>query len=279
MKKTERIQIAKNTLEIIEQGHLTNPKGITISIKEPMQKCIESSIHYTAESFEDVGKKIAPIPAASKAPTMFDVLDATTLEAAHQLTREGVTDIVALNFASAKNPGGGFLNGSQAQEESIARSSGLYPCLIKNFEMYQTNRNHGSCLYTDNMIYSPGVPVLKDDDGELLDTPYLLSIITSPGVNAGAIKKNEPHNVSQIEPVMISRIEKVLSVALVHGHKNIILGAWGCGVFENEPNDIAHYFALHLKEGRFKNQFERVVFAIKSKEERFIGPFRKLFLE
>lgn len=278
MKKTERIQIAKNTLEIIEQGHYTNRKGVTVSIKEPMQKCIESSILYTAVSFEDVGKKIAPILTASKAPTMFDVLDATTLEAAHRLTREGVTDIVALNFASAKNPGGGFLNGSQAQEESIARSSGLYPCLIKNSEMYRINRNHGSCLYTDNMIYSPDVPVLKDDDGELLDAPYLLAIITSPGVNAGAIKRNEPHNVSHIEPVMISRIEKVLSVALVHGHKNIILGAWGCGVFENEPNDIANYFALHLKEGRFKNRFERVIFAIKSKEERFIGPFRRLFI-
>ncbi|MBT1699636.1 TIGR02452 family protein [Fulvivirgaceae bacterium PWU4] len=226
MKKTERIQIAKNTLEIIEQGHYTNRKGITISIKEQMQKCIESSIHYAAESFDDVREKIAPILATSKTPTRFDVLDATTLDAAYKLSMEGITDIVGLNFASAKNPGGGFLNGSQAQEESIARSTGLYPCLIKNFEMYQVNRNHGSCLYTDNMIYSPDVPVLKDDDGELLDTPYLLSIITSPAVNAGAIKRNERHNVSQIEPVMISRIEKVLSVALVHCHKNLILGAW-----------------------------------------------------
>jgi uncharacterized protein (TIGR02452 family) len=279
MKKTERIQIAKNTLEILEQGHYTNLKGTTISIREPVQKCIESSILYTADLFDDVAKKVAPILAASKTPTRFDVLDATTLEAAHHLTREGITDIIALNFASAKNPGGGFLNGSQAQEESIARSSGVYPCLIKNFEMYQTNRGHGSCLYTDNMIYSPAVPVLKDDDGELLEAPYLLSIITSPAVNAGAIERNEPHNVSQIEPVMISRIEKVLSVALVHSHKNIILGAWGCGVFENEPEDIARYFALHLKEGRFKNQFDRVIFAIKSKEERFISPFRKLFSE
>jgi hypothetical protein len=49
------------------------------------------------------------------------------------------------------------------------------------------------------------------------------------------------------------------------------------GAFENDPGDIASYFALHLIEGQFKNRFDRVVFAIKSKEERFISPFKRLF--
>jgi uncharacterized protein (TIGR02452 family) len=66
-------------------------------------------------------------------------------------------------------------------------------------------------------------------------------------------------------------------VALINGHRKIIVGAWGCGVFENNPEDIARYFEFHLKRGRFSNQFERVVFAIKSKEERFITPFKNLF--
>jgi uncharacterized protein (TIGR02452 family) len=220
MKKTERIQIAKNTLDILEAGYYKNAKGITIAIKEEQQKSVEASIHCTDELHENVHNKAMTILSMPEGiPTRFDVCDATILEAAYQLNNDGAANIVCLNFASAKNPGGGFLNGSQAQEESLARSSGLYPCLIKNFDMYHINRDHGSCLYTDNMIYSPEVPVLKDDDGELLDAPYFLSIITSPAVNAGAIKRNEPENISQIEPVMINRIAKVLSLALAHEHK------------------------------------------------------------
>jgi len=70
-----------------------------------------------------------------------------------------------LNFASAKNPGGGFLGGGSAQEESLARSSGLFPCINQMQQMYETNRAYRSCLYTDHMIYSPRVPVFRDDEG------------------------------------------------------------------------------------------------------------------
>jgi uncharacterized protein (TIGR02452 family) len=275
--KTERIKIATNTLEILDRGHYTNSKGITISIKDEVKTSIESSFLYTPHALDLLNEKISTILAEIITSTRFDVVNATTLQAAQELSSEGATDILVLNFASAKNPGGGFLNGSQAQEESIARSSGLYPTLLKNSEMYRVNKAHGSCLYTENMIYSPSVPVLKDDDGKLLDSPYLISVITSPAVNSGAIKRNEPENIRKIEPVMIGRIEKVLSVAVAHGHKNIILGAWGCGVFENDPQLIATYFGLHLIEGRFKNKFNRVIFAIKSNDERFIAPFKRLF--
>ena len=66
------------------------------------------------------------------------------------------------------NPGGGFLSGSQAQEESLARATALYPCLAQMTEMYETNRQLNSPLFTDNMIYSPEVPVFRDDDDILL---------------------------------------------------------------------------------------------------------------
>lgn len=172
------------------------------------------------------------------------------------------------------NPPGGFLGGSQAQEESLARSSGLYPCLTRYMEMYDTNRQYPSCLYTDQMIYSPDVPVLKNDAGMLLDKPYVLSFITSPAVNAGAVQENEPQHIDRIALVMRDRIRKVLSVALHQGHTTLVLGAWGCGVFRNEPRDVAAYFSEHLTNGgMFAHCFERVVFAIKSREERFIAPF------
>jgi uncharacterized protein (TIGR02452 family) len=71
---------------------------------------------------------------------------------------EGVDDPVVLNFASARNVGGGFLNGARAQEEDLARSCGLFRCLETQPEYYEVNRRTASLLYTDHIIYSPRVP-------------------------------------------------------------------------------------------------------------------------
>jgi uncharacterized protein (TIGR02452 family) len=171
--------------------------------------------------------------------------------------------VLALNFASAKNPGGGFLNGSQAQEESLARASGLYACISPHRAMYEANRRCPSCLYTDHIIYSPDVPVFRDDADALLDEPYLVSFLTAPAVNAGVVRAREPQNATRIEAVMLGRVEKVLAVAAVNGHDALVLGAWGCGVFGNEPEQVAGWFAAHLTgTGRFRAAFRRVVFAV-----------------
>jgi uncharacterized protein (TIGR02452 family) len=278
MKKTTRILIAEDSLRIIKQGHYVNAQGKTVSTQEDQQRSVASSIHYTEPLLDAVAAQVdSLLVTPPTGTTHFEVTGATSLEASQQLVVAGSPSVMCLNFASAKNPGGGFLNGSQAQEESIARSSGLYESITHHMSFYQTNRALDTCLYTDAMIYSPDVPVWKDDDGNALDNYYKLSIITSPAVNAGAVTRNEPNNIIHLAPVMLRRMEKVLAVSLLHGHKTLVLGAWGCGVFQNDPEDVAGYFAQHLKDGKFKNRFERIVFAIKSNEERFIEPFRRHF--
>lgn len=166
-----------------------------------------------------------------------------------------------LNFASARNPGGGFLGGSQAQEESLARSSGLYPCLMAQFALYEFNRGNPSCLYSDWMIYSPGVPVFRNDDGVLLDAPYDATFLTAPAVNAGAVRQNEPDAVGRIDATNRERARKLLWIANHHGHRTLILGAWGCGVFRNDPRAMAGMFA-DLLHGEFAGCFDRVVMAV-----------------
>jgi uncharacterized protein (TIGR02452 family) len=86
---------------------------------------------------------------------------------------------VALNFASATSPGGGFLSGARAQEECLARCSGLYACLADN-PMYGFHRARRDALYSDYAVYSPDVPVFRSEDpaGTLLDEPWLCSFIT-----------------------------------------------------------------------------------------------------
>ncbi|MCA8990132.1 MAG: TIGR02452 family protein, partial [Planctomycetaceae bacterium] len=168
---------------------------------------------------------------------------------------------------------------AQAQEESLARSSALYDSLISQSDYYDANRACGTCLYTDHMILSPHVPVFRHDSGELRDEPYLLSFLTSPAVNAGAIKKNERPKIPQIRAVMARRIQYVLNVALENQYKTLVLGAWGCGVFRNDPAEIAELFSESLlNDPRYQNRFRKVTFAVLDNEqEKIIAPFRERF--
>ena len=68
----------------------------------------------------------------------------------------------------------------------------------------------------------------------------------------------------------------MLAVALKNGHSNLVLGAWGCGVFGNDPQDIATYFH-EVIDIYFRNKFKRIVFAVYTNNDRLIQPFYDLF--
>lgn len=184
---------------------------------------------------------------------------------------------VALNFASARHPGGGFLGGARAQEESLARASALYACLNGN-PLYAWHESHRDPFYTDYAIYAPDVPVFREESGVLLDEPYLCAFITCPAVNARVALERDPGCRPAIRAAMARRIERVLAIAAAHDHAHMILGAWGCGVFGNDPREIASLFHSALN-GPFREVFAGVVFAIldRSSERRFIGPFEQVF--
>jgi uncharacterized protein (TIGR02452 family) len=280
--RTTRAQIANETVTILKQGHYTNPGGQRVHLRDELEAARSGSVLYRPDDFDDVFRRCDKVlrGRGNHPPVAFEVVNETTLHAARRLLEEGATRVLALNFASARNPGGGFLKGSQAQEESLARASGLYACLTARWEMYEANRQHPSCLYTDHMIYSPDVPVFRDDADALLEQPYPVSFLTAPAVNAGAVRKNEPEKVIQIESVMDDRIEMVLAVAVAHGHEVLVLGAWGCGVFGNDPDEVAAGFAWHLTgDGRFRTAFRRVVFAVldRTADESVLRPFVRQF--
>ncbi|MEM7368685.1 MAG: TIGR02452 family protein [Bacteroidota bacterium] len=273
MKRSNRREIARDSLKIIEAGQYQLNDGRIVSIRSAQEAAEAATIVYTSEELEGMRKTLPSFNFS----TEYRVVADTTFDATRQLIQEGRDNPYALNFASAKNPGGGFLNGSQAQEESLARASGLYPCLLTaQHAYYELHRNTRSCMYTDTMIYAPLVPIFKDEKGNLLPELLTASILTSPAVNAGVVRRKEPDRVGEIVDVMRIRIEKVLSVAAHHGHRTLILGAWGCGVFRNDPEEIAELFQEAL-QGPFAGMFELVVFAVYARDERFISPFRRLF--
>jgi uncharacterized protein (TIGR02452 family) len=200
--------------------------------------------------------------------TRFEVNNETTFQALSWLAESGSGHLACLNFASARNPGGGFLKGSVAQEEALACASGLYPCLLSAQNYYERNRENRSALYLDLAIFSPHVPFFRDDAGTLLARPLLASIITAPAPNAGAIGQNEPGNLRHVEPTLRRRAELVLRIATAHQVQRIVLGAWGCGVFRNEPSTVAKIFADLIKApGTFAGVFAEVVFAVYDRSE------------
>lgn len=265
--------IAEDTLKIIDTGYYINHKNEKVEVKQLTDNAVNGTQLYTPAQLEELTEKWHP---AKTFTTQFEVTAETTLNAVRKLATE-TKDILCLNFASAKNPGGGFLGGAVAQEESIARASALYPCLLTAPGYYQFHRSQRTCLYSDHMIYSPAVPVFKHENGSLMHEAVNTSIITSPAVNAGVVRRNEPGNSDKILPAMKNRMEKMLSLCASRKHTNLVLGAWGCGVFQNEPEEIAELFEYFLK-GKFAGAFQRVTFAVKSNNEKFINPFRKRFL-
>jgi uncharacterized protein (TIGR02452 family) len=178
------------------------------------------------------------------------------------LWETGKTGVVALNYASAKNPGGGFLTGAKSQEEDLARCSALYECLLPQTEYYEANRAYRSTLYTDYMIYSPGVPFFRDEQLELIGQPFFPAIITAPAPNAGEFLRRETGGGNEIKTTLERRAGMVLSLAAGQGHRTLVLGAWGCGVFRNNPAEVARAFAEWLNHPGFAGAFDLVVFGI-----------------
>lgn len=259
-----RIKIAQDTLEILKKGSYINKAGNEIKISESLNNAVKKSILYKPSMFDQIEKDIKALmeQKAGNNPKI-EVTEETTLGAAKRLVvSEGIKDAVCLNFASAKKPGGGFLSGSQAQEESLARSSGLYPCISQMKEMYDYNWSLKTCLYSDYMIYSPKVLVIRADNSALLEYPYEVSFITAPAVNAGVVRDREAEKRGKIHSVMIERIKKILYVAALNGDKSIVLGAYGCGVFKNSTEDVVGYFRNVLFDQGFKSLFEHITFAI-----------------
>jgi uncharacterized protein (TIGR02452 family) len=270
--------VAQQTLEIVDRGSYLAPSGKTVDVRAAVDAAVRGTSLYRPSDLD----ALAPLPErrSAAATPRIEVTPETTAEASRRLVQaEGEARVLALNFASAKNPGGGFLRGAKAQEEDLARCSALYTCQLTQRAYYDENRADGSMLYTDHLIYSPDVPFFRDERLALLEAPFLVSILTAPAPNAGeAAHRGEG---GRVRATLDARAGKVLAVAAAHEHRCLVLGAWGCGVFRNDPSEVAGVFARWLGHERFRGAFDRVVFAVYDRgkgqpnlrafEERFGG--------
>lgn len=236
MNRDKRLELAQDTMKIIENGYyFHNNQRIDVN------KQIETNCELTQTIAPNNWGEITLKPIQNyDVNAIIEVQNCTTIEA--MLSQEN-TKIAVLNFASAKNPGGGFLGGASAQEESLARSSSLFASLTKDQTMYNFNKNQSSFLYSDYMIYSPDTVFWFDDNGNTLKTPFLVDVVTSPAPNKGAMMQhNRKDEMALIEKIFLERMDYILHYANYQKVECLILGAWGCGVFRNNPEEVASYF-------------------------------------
>jgi len=235
--KMVRINVFKDTLKILSDGkYVVN--NHEVSIKESLDDSISKTILYNDEDIK---------------PTI-EVCNEKSFTSATRLLKEGKENIVLLNFASGHSVGGSVIEGANAQEEDLCRCSGLYDSLKTKTEFYERNSKN-KIEYTDDIIYSPNVPFFKDDNFNLLEKPIHLSVITSPAPNLMHGFDNE----FDLNFLINKRILKILRVAMMNNHKTILLGAWGCGAFQNDPLMIINAFKESLKLLPF---FEHVCFPV-----------------
>lgn len=256
--------LGRSAVEAIELGYYLTNEG-KVEWGEAVRSACESKVSIASET---------ELPTRGSSPfaeTIVQVANETTLGASKRLVDGGKRPL-ALNFANGSETGGGFLRGATAQEEALCRSSALYATLVDD-PMYDYHRKHELWAESsDWAILSPNVPVFRDDRGMELNEPWLLSFITCAAPYAPSV--GHPRS----KDLLRGRIVRVLSIARAYGYSELVLGAWGCGAFENDPRCTARDFRSAI-EGEFAGAFGEVVFAITdwSPERRFLGPFRDVF--
>jgi uncharacterized protein (TIGR02452 family) len=227
MNKNELISVFEDTVTLVETGQI---KTNSVTTK-----------HNTSERDIVVNQYV---------DTNIHTLNSDTVNAAFNYSMLGKTCV--LNMASAKKAGGGVRNGAKAQEECLFRCSNLFETVTQDF--YPLDYNE--MLYTKDAVF------FKNNEYELI-TPFTVDVVTVAAVNLNPNARyddNKQYEVDNYEKVMKDKIRTMLYLANANGCENVVLGAWGCGVFKNDPQLVANMFNEIVRE--HKGCFKNVLFAV-----------------
>lgn len=178
---------------------------------------------------------------------------------------------VLLNFASYLNPGGCFLQGSSAQEESLCHHSFLYEVIKEISEYYDWNQAHkNKGMYEDRALYSPDI-FFFSEDGNIRKA----DVLTCAAPNRSLLLKYHSFTEENNHAALTSRIEFIKNICVENNCEQVILGAWGCGVFCQDPENIASLFI-----SKFSHTGMTVIYAIPDEKtfkvfQRQLIPFSK----
>ena len=270
----EQLQaLARETVEISRAGrYQAAGRDVAFGVRRPTEL-------WTGEALVRLVRETALPPCGPSAA--LEVRGEGTVDAIFRLAggEAQCPGLGVLNFASAKNPGGGFLNGSVAQEECLAFCSDLYLTQTTGQapRYYEINRANRDPVYTDTMLIGD-VAFFRKSDFSLTEYPAVCPVITAPAVNMGIVMRNRD-SVDRAQEMMKGRMRKILALFAQWGCTDLILGAYGCGVFRNDPEDVARYWQELLEGEGWGRLFRTVTFSILERPGRDgnIAPFRRRF--
>jgi uncharacterized protein (TIGR02452 family) len=257
-------ELGQSALRAIREGWYAGPDGRPVDWRTDVEKAAAAKVSLPP------GAALPPLTRERFPETHVLVANDTTLGAARRLHDAGLRPL-SLNFANGVEPGGGVLTGARAQEEVLCRSSALLATL-EGDPMYDAHRQGPPYESSDWVILSSDVPVFRRDDGRSLAQPWSTSFATCAAPYAPRL--GQPRSGDLLE----RRIRRLLAVARAYAFDTLVLGAWGCGAFGNDPARTARDFRAAL-EIDFDGAFRHVTFAVTdwSPERRFLGPFRDAF--
>lgn len=248
----------KNNKEIRAEQAKKHTKEMEEKYRAEIERSVKETIVYDTD-FESKENYF------NKTDIIIEPLDSVASIFEHAKHCKG--KIAVLNFASYKNPGGGFINGSKAQEECLCYESFLYNVLSQfASDFYDWNIRHkNKALYLNRGLYSPGVIFSKKG----YDIPC--DVITCAAPNKAAAQKYENVSGEENTVALKSRIKFVLDIAKDNHVDTLILGAFGCGVFGQDAKEVASIFKEYLTTTH--RCFETVVFAIPEGKDGNFGTF------
>lgn len=241
-------------------------------LAETVRKSKDNTILYKADDYPEIKRN-------SDRRCWVTVVNGRTLNTAgvlHKLYPDKRIGI--LNFASAVNAGGGVFLGANAQEENICRCTTLYPCLAtKELRRgyYNPHRIGLDFRYTDDCIYTPDVAVIKYDwlyQNIPENCRYNIDVLTcaAPNLSLAWLPQKKLYDIHK------KRGSHILSIAAANGIDVLVLGAFGCGAFRNNPETVARAYADILPD--FMGYFTEIRFAVycSPKHTKNYDTFRKI---
>lgn len=253
------------TKDELKKERISNAQAHVIQMQNTYYKEISKAVlntHVYDDSFKEA-KELQDVP------TMEIELVAEDSVSAIFNHSEGKTAV--LNFASYKNPGGQYLNGSMAQEEALCDSSFLYNVLSQKGSYYAWNNAHkNKALYTNRALYTQDVLFFNKNNG----STQLCDVITCAAPNRTASRRYNMASDVENNKALVERILFVLNIAVDQKVETLILGAYGCGVFGQKAETVATIFKHYLRNTH--KCFKKVIFAIPDGESQNYKDFDKM---
>ena len=261
--KRRNAEVFRQTMRITRSGRLPNGTDISEANRTMTDGSVMCDKPLSANNISGCGE-----------PTVISTINNDCLLVAADLVRQGYNPVL-LNMASGGHPGGGVENGARAQEETICRRTTLaasifmfsesaaakYGLQHKSGPNYPMQRNFGA-------VYSPQVTVFRagaETDYAILDEPFQIGVVSVAAINKNKFPEHflPDGTFSQSAiTIVLNRIRTIYRVGLLHGHDALIIGAWGCGAFHNDPYQMAKLFRQTLDEPEFKDKYRTVVAAV-----------------